>query len=159
MKSDQMVPPLVQIDAATATVTRTVDFSSAGIWIAASADGVWASGLRPDEPNTAAAFVVPASGGPPEEVGSVHNFRPFAVAEGRVWFSSGPNDPGLPKGGICGLNISTHEVDVCAQPQSIAELGAAHDPAAYEPMTNTIWVGEYESSYATKVQVGVAAHT
>jgi len=151
LRSDKVASPLVQIDAATATVTRTLDVSGAGIWIAANQDGVFVNGWRPD--GSVADFFVPASGGPPEEAGSVYNFRPFAVAQGRVWFISGPTDRGLPKGGICGLNISTRQVDVCAQPRSIVDLEAAHDPAGYEPVTNTVWVGEYESPFVTRIDV------
>jgi Tol biopolymer transport system component len=155
LRSNKTTSPLVEIDAATSAVSRTVELSGAGVWIAADSDGVWVNGWRPD--GTVTDFFVLASGGPPQEAGSVYNFRPFAVAQGRVWFVSGPNDPGLPKGGICGLNVSTHAVDACAQPRSIVDLEAAHDPAAYEPVTNTVWVGEYESSLVTRIDVGSAS--
>lgn len=151
LRSDKPTSPLVQIDAATATVTRTLDVSGAGIWIAAEQEGVYVNGWRPD--GSVVDFFVPASGGPPEEAGSVYNFRPFAVALDRVWFISGPTDRGLPKGGICGLNISTRKVDVCAQPRSIVDLEAAHDPAAFEPVTDTVWVGEYQSPFVTRIDV------
>lgn len=146
---------LVRIDEATATVSDTVsDLSLSGIWIAASQDGAWVSAWRPNALDSAAAFFVPASGAPPREAGDVYNFRPFVVAEGRAWFISGPHDKGLPNGGgVCGLNASTHEVDTCAAPRSIADLEAAHDPVDFDPVTSTFWVGEYESNFVTKIQV------
>jgi hypothetical protein len=70
-----------------------------------------------------------------------------------VWFISGPNDPGLPKGGICGLNVLTRVVDACAEPRSIVDLELAHDPAAYDPVTHTLWVAESESSFLTRIDV------
>jgi hypothetical protein len=33
------------------------------------------------------------------------------------------------------------------------DLEAAHDPAGYEPVTNTLWVGEYESPFVTRIDV------
>jgi hypothetical protein len=147
--------PLVRVDPSTATVSESVPLSISG-GIAASEDGVWVSGWRPDDPHTSAVFFVPVGGGRPQLAGDVYNFRPFAVDEGRVWIISGPNDPGLPKGGVCGVNVDTNEVDVCAEPRSIVDMELAHDAAAYEPSTHTLWVGEYESSFVTKIDVFVS---
>ncbi len=148
--------PLVRVDATTATVTETVPLSIAGYLLAASEDGVWVSGWRPDYANHAASFFVPVAGGSPQVAADVYNFRPFAVAEGRVWFISGSSDPGLPEGGVCGANVATNTVDVCAKPRSIVDMELAHDSAAYEPSTHTLWVGEYESSFVTKIDVIVS---
>jgi hypothetical protein len=148
--------PLVRVDPSTATVSEVVPLSASGIWLAASEDGVWVDAWRPDDPNASAAFFVPISGGAPQMAAAGYNFRPFAVAEGRVWFISGPNDPGPPNGGVCGMNVATNAVDVCANPRSIADLELAHDPAAYDPATHTLWVGEYESSFVTKIDVIVS---
>jgi hypothetical protein len=145
--------PLVRVDPSTATVSETVPLSASGIWLTASEDGVWVDAWRPDDPHASAAFFVPISGGAPQMAVDGYNFRPFAVAEGRVWFVSGPNDPGLPKGGVCGMNVATSAVDVCADPRSIVDLELAHDPAAYDPATHTLWVGEYESSFVTKIDL------
>ncbi len=70
-----------------------------------------------------------------------------------MWFISGPHDPGLPAGGICGLNAVTREVDACAKPQAIADLEGAHDLAAFEPMTRSIWVGQYQEPWVTRVDI------
>jgi hypothetical protein len=145
--------PLVRVDPSTASVSETVPLSASGIWLAASQDGLWVDAWRPDDPHASAAFFVPISGGAPQMAAAGYNFRPFAVAEGRVWFISGPNDPGLPKGGVCGMNAATDAVDVCVDPRSIVDLELAHDPAAYEPSTHTLWVGEYESPFVTKIDV------
>jgi hypothetical protein len=144
---------LIQIDAATATVSQRVDLSISGIWIAADQDGVWVNGWRPDDPDAGGAFFVPSSGGPAQDAARIPNFRPFAVAEGHAWFISGPQESGLPEGGICGLNVSTHVVNTCASPLSMADLELAHDPAAYDPVTRTLWAGEYESSFVTKIEL------
>jgi hypothetical protein len=145
--------PLVRIDPSAATVSEIVPLSASGLWLAASKDGLWVDAWRPDDPHASAAFFVPISGGAPQMAADGYNFRPFAVAEGRVWFVSGPNDPGLPKGGVCGMNVATNAVDVCADPRSIVDLELAHDPAAYDPATHTLWVGEYESSFVTKIDL------
>ncbi len=143
---------IVQIDANAATLSRSVDLSVAGTELAAGVEGVWVNGWRTDDPHMAAAFFVPSSGGPPQDAAGVYNFRPFAVAEGRVWFVSGPHDPGLPEGGICGLNVTTGAVYSCAKPRSIVDLQLAHDPAAFEQATKTLWVGEYESTFVTVIE-------
>jgi hypothetical protein len=141
--------PLAQIDAATATVVRKVEFASTGEWLAATEDGVWVA-------SDGVAFVA-NSGGPPRVAGDVYNFRPFLVADKRVWFISGPHDPGLPMGGVCGLNITTQRVDVCAEPASIADFAGAHDALALDPVSQTLWVSQYESSLVTGIQLSAAS--
>lgn len=145
--------PLEQFDAATAEPMRTVDLSGANLWIAASPDGVWLDASKPDVPGTSGAWFVPRTGGAPVDVASVANFRPFTVALGHVWFISGPSDKGLPAGGVCGLNIATNTIDSCAKPRSIVDLEGAHDALAYDPTTQTLWVGEYESGFVTKIDL------
>jgi hypothetical protein len=141
--------PLTQIDAATATVVRRVEFDSTGLWLASAENGVWVA-------SDGVAFVA-NSGGPPQVAGDVYNFRPFLVADKRVWFISGPHDPGLPKGGVCGLNITTQRVDVCAEPPSIVDFSGAHDALALDPASQTLWVSQYESSLVTGIQLSAAA--
>jgi hypothetical protein len=78
------------------------------------------------------------------------------VADKRVWFISGPHDTGLPKGGVCGLNITTQRVDVCAEPPSIVDFAGAHDALALDPVSQALWVSQYESSLVTGIQLSVA---
>jgi hypothetical protein len=141
--------PLTQIDAATATVVRRVEFASTGEWLASANEGVWVA-------SDGVAFVANA-GGPPQAAGNVYNFRPFSVADQRVWFISGPHDSGLPKGGVCGLNITTQRVDVCAEPPSIVDFAGAHDALALDPVSQTLWVSQYESSLVTGIQLSTAS--
>jgi hypothetical protein len=141
--------PLTQIDATTATVVRRVQFASTGLWLAAAEDGVWVA-------SDGVAFVANSSGSP-QVAGDVYNFRPFLVADQRVWFISGPHDPGLPKGGVCGLNITTQRVDVCAEPASIVDFAGAHDALALDPVSQTLWVSQYESSLVTGIQLSSAS--
>jgi hypothetical protein len=141
--------PLTQINATTATVVRKIEFASAGLWLASANDGVWVA-------SDGVAFVENA-GGPPQDAGSVYNFRPFLVADKRVWFIPGPRDPGLPKGGVCGLNITTERVDVCAEPPSIVDLEGAHDALALDQVSQTLWVSQYESSLVTGIQLSTAS--
>jgi hypothetical protein len=141
--------PLTQIDSATATVVRKVEFASTGLWLASAEDGVWVAS------DDGVAFVA-NSDGPPQAAGDVYNFRPFLVADKRVWFISGPHDPGLPKGGVCGLNITTQRVDVCAEPPSIVDFAVGPDALALDPVSQTLWVSQYESSLVTGIQLSVA---
>src|SRR6266571_212607 len=95
------------IDANKGGLVATISANSAGVWLAADDAGVWLSAWNPDRSNDAGAtFVSASTNAPAGTPGHVYNFRPFAVGEGRVWFISGPHDPGLPAGGICGLNRS-----------------------------------------------------
>jgi hypothetical protein len=142
--------PLTQIDSATATLVRKVEFASTGLWLASAEDGVWVAS------DDGVAFVA-NSGGPPQVAGDVYNFRPFLVADKRVWFISGPHDPGLPEGGVCGLNITTRRVDVCAEPASIVDFAGAHDALALDPVSQTLWVSQYESSLVTGIQLSPAS--
>jgi hypothetical protein len=112
--SDVDTGDLFHIDAASGEVVATIPIESAGIWIAADDAGVWVSAWDPNDANDAKAYFIDASTNKVSgEPGDVYNFRPFAVADGRVWFISGPHDPGLPDGGVCGLNVVTRAVDVC----------------------------------------------
>jgi len=141
--------PLLHIDASSG-VAASVDLSNAGIWIAADDAGVWLSAVDPSPPNQAIAAFISAStdalSGRPVHIS---NFRPFAVGDGRAWFISGPGTPA----GICGMNVVTREVDACADPRSLSDLERAHDPAAFEPTTDSIWVGKYESPWVTRIDV------
>jgi hypothetical protein len=142
--------PLLHIDATTG-VAASVDVSNAGIWIAADGAGVWLSAPDPSPPNQAvAAFISASTNALSGRLVHISNFRPFAVADGRSWFIAGPWTPGP---GICGLNVVTREVDVCADPGAVSDLEAAHDPAAFETTTNSIWVGRYEAPWVTRIDV------
>jgi hypothetical protein len=76
------------------------------VWLASAEDGVWVA-------SDGVAFVA-NSGGPPQVAGDVYNFRPFLVADKRVWFISGPHDPGLPKGGVCGNAMPHNDMWIAA---------------------------------------------
>ncbi|MDP9342394.1 MAG: hypothetical protein M3Q23_09945 [Actinomycetota bacterium] len=146
--------PLLHIDASTG-VAASVDFSNAGILIAADDAGVWLSAWDPSRPNQAvAAFVSASTNALSGRPVGISNFRPFAVADGRAWFIAGPGTPGP---GICGLNVLTREVDACVRLRSIADLEGAHDPAAFEPNTDSIWIGEYEAPLVTRIDVTVGS--
>ncbi len=148
--------PLLTIDAGTGSVTP-IDVNSAGVWIAADDAGVWLDVWDSSRSNNSVAqFIDASTGAPSGQPGAVYNFRPFAVAEDRVWFISGPHDQGLPKGGVCGLNVVTRKIDACAAPGSIADLELAHDPAAFEPSTHSIWVGEYQKPWVTRIDIAQA---
>jgi hypothetical protein len=115
---------------------------------------VWVSAWDPEDEHDSKAYFIDASTNDVSgEPGDVYNFRPFAVAEGRVWFISGPHDRGLPDGGVCGLNVSTRTVDVCAEPKSGPDLELAHDPAAFDPATHSIWVGAFDEPWITRIDV------
>jgi hypothetical protein len=146
--------PLVQIDASTGQVVRTVDLKTAGNWIAADAFGVWVNGWVPADPNRAAAFFVPASGDPPREVADVQNFIPLAVGAGRLWFVRGAEVGGAD---VCGLDVSTGETDACAHLSSLADTEAAQDPGAFDASTGTVWVAEYESNRVAGFKVETAS--
>lgn len=135
---------LLRIDASSGELAATIPVESAGIWIAADDEGVWVSN---------ASFVDASTNSVSGEPGDVYNFRPFAVAEGRVWFISGPHDRGLPKGGVCGLNVATRTVDVCAEPESAPDLELAHDPATFEPATRSIWLGAFDEPWVTRINI------
>jgi dipeptidyl aminopeptidase/acylaminoacyl peptidase len=152
--SDVETGDLLRIDAATGQVAKTIPIESAGIWIAADDAGVWVSAWDPDQANDAKAYFIDASTNTASgDPGDVYNFRPFAVADGRVWFISGPHDPGLPDGGVCGLNVVTRAVDVCVEPESASDLELAHDPAAFDPVTHSIWIGAFEKPWITWIDV------
>lgn len=69
----------------------------------------------------------------------------------------GPHDDELPKGGICGLNVATRSVDVCAEPGSVADLELAHDPAAYDPVTHSIWLRAYDRPWVTRIDISATS--
>ena len=126
--------------------------------MAADDTGVWLDAAGDlNRPNNHAYFVDASTNAVSGAPAAIYNFRPFAIAEGRVWFISGPHDEGLPKGGVCGLNVNTREVDVCAEPESVADLELAHDPAAYDPSTHSIWLGAYEQPHVTRIDVAAAS--
>jgi hypothetical protein len=137
--------PLVEIDAATAAVVRTVNLQIADVRIAGDTEGVWVSGWRPDDPHVSAAFFVPASGGPPNEVATIAETGIVAVAQGRVWF--------IGNSGLCGLNVSTHVFDACVALRSSVDPEGAHDPVAYDPVSQSLWIAEYESRFVDGFQI------
>jgi Tol biopolymer transport system component len=152
--SDVETGDLLRIDATSAELAATIPIESSGIWIAADDTGVWVPAWDPDDQHDSNAYFIDAStnavGG---KLGDVYNFRPFAIEYGRVWFISGPHDRGLPDGGICGLNVTTRVVDVCAEPDWGPDLELAHDPAAFDPATHSIWVGSFNKPWVTRIDV------
>jgi Tol biopolymer transport system component len=145
---------LLRIDAASGEVEASVPLRASGLWLAADDAGLWLPAWDPDDENDSSAYFVDASTNEVSgEPADVYNFRPFAVADGRVWFISGPHDPKLPDGGVCGLNIVTRAVDVCVEPESGPNLELAHDPAAFDPVTHSIWLGAFEKPWITRIDV------
>ena len=123
-----------------------LDVKSAGMLLAGNDHGVWLSSWWTNQRGTST--FVSATDDSVTPFGDINNFRPFAVADGRVWFIAGPGDG--PIRGICGLNVDTREADVCADAGG-PDLEVARDPAAYESTTNTIWAGQYLQPFATRV--------
>jgi hypothetical protein len=144
--------PLAEFDASTGAPVRTVELLGSWISIAASDAGAWADGWVPAEPHTSAAFFVPTNG-EPVRAADLSQFRPFAVGDGHVWFVAGPDDPGVPSGGICGLDTATYAIGPCLQPRSIVDLEGAHDALAFDATSQSLWVGEFESGFVTKIEV------
>jgi hypothetical protein len=151
--SDVEAGDLLGIDATSGELTATIPIQTAGIWIAGDDTGGWVPAWDPHRDDFMAFFIDASTNDLSGEPGDVYNFRPFAVADGRVWFISGPHDPGLPKGGVCGLNVSTRTVDVCAEPQSAPDLVFARDPAAFDPVTDSIWLGAFDEPWVTRIDV------
>lgn len=144
---------VLRIDAISGEVAATIPIKSSGIWMAADDSGLWVPAQNPDDPRDSGAYFIDASTNAVSgEPGDVYNFRPFAIAEGRVWFISGPEDQGLPRG-VCGLNVNTRTVDVCAELDSAPDLEFAHDPAALEMNTLSIWLGAFEEPWITRVDI------
>jgi hypothetical protein len=139
---------LIRIDEATGAVRARLDVQPGAIWMAGSDQGVWvSSGLSEQRGNS---VLVSAADNSIVPFGDIYNFRPFAVAEGHVWFIAGPHDG--PIQGACGLNLETQVADVCGQ--AVPDLEFARDPAAYEATTNSIWTGVYLRARVTKVSLG-----
>ena len=133
---------LLRIDAGSGAVAARIPIDGAGIWIAADDSGLWLPARDPGDPHDPGAYFVDASTNAVSgEHGDVDHFRPFAIADGRLWFIAGPGDDGLPDGGVCGLNTSTGAVDVCAELDPSPDLKLTPQPAALETRTRSIWVG------------------
>lgn len=58
---------------------------------------------------------------------------------------------------MCGLNVETRAVDVCAEPESVVDLTFAHDPATFEPVTRTIWLGAFDEPWVTRIDITAAS--
>ena len=125
-----------------------IDVSSTGIWLAADDAGVWLSASLPHR--HASSVFVAAGDGEPVGFGEIYNFRPFVVAQGRVWFVGGPHDG--PVLGVCGMLLDTQGVDVCAD-VDVADLTATRQPVAFDATTNTLWVAAYESPRVYRADV------
>jgi hypothetical protein len=136
----------IRISTTPTDAVTPIDGASAGIWLASNEDGVWLSAWVPGRHATSA--FVDASGSEPQPFGSIYNFRPMTVADGRVWFVAGPGDG--PIQGVCGLRIDTQAVDECAD-VSVADLEATRQPVAFDSTTDTLWVSAYGRSAITRV--------
>ena len=134
---------IARIDPATDTVVESIDLDPSGMWMVAGGGYVWiptwlhefeevgtGSGDRP-----VVARVDERTGAVEPEPIEIEHFRPFAFGEGGVWFINWPQEE---SGGICRLNATTLEADVCVEPPSLAPV---HDDwAALDPETSSIWV-------------------
>jgi hypothetical protein len=122
-------------DDGSADVVTPIDVRASGIWIATDEANVWLSAWHADLDTTST--IVSAQDGVARSFGSVYNFRPFTVAEGRVWFVAGPGDG--PLQGVCAMRLDTQQVDECAD-VAVGDLEIVREELAYEPSTNTLWV-------------------
>jgi hypothetical protein len=122
-------------DDGSADAVTPIDVRASGIWIAADEANVWLSAWHADSDTTST--IVSAHDGVARSFGSVYNFRPFAVAEGRVWFVAGPGDGSLQ--GVCAMRLDTQQVDECAD-VAVGDLEIVREELAYEPSTNTLWI-------------------
>jgi hypothetical protein len=141
---------LIRIDEGTGSVLARLDVRSGAIWLAGNEQGVWLSSGLPEQRGSS--VFVSASDNTVTPFGNIYNFRPFAVADGHVWFIAGPHDG--PIQGTCGLNLETQIADVCGNDGEGPDLEDARDPGAYEPTTNTIWTGVYLKAEVTRVELG-----
>jgi hypothetical protein len=142
---------ILRVDPISGDVLAGLDVPSIGSWLAGDDSGVWLSAwLGPDgsSSDTTSAMIAP-DGNALAAFGSIYNFRPFAVGDGRVWFVAGPGDGRVQ--GICGLDVETGVSAVCAEVNG-PDLVMARDPAAYEPVTQTLWTGSYERSIVTRIE-------
>lgn len=140
---------LIRIDEGSGSVLASLNVQPSGIWLAGNDQGVWLSSGLSELPGTS--VFVSAADNSVSPFGNIYNFRPFAVANGHVWFIAGPHDG--PIQGTCGLNLDTQVADVCANEGAAPDLEVARDPAAYEPSTNTIWTGVYSKALVRRVTV------
>ena len=142
---------ILRVDPTTGDVLARLDVPSIGSWLAGDDRGVWLSAwLGPDgsSSDTTSAMIAPDTNAL-VAFGSIYNFRPFAVGDGRVWFVAGPGDGRVQ--GICGIDEESGESAVCADVDG-PDLVMARDPAAYDPVTHTLWTGSYQRSIVTRIE-------
>ena len=111
-----------------------IDVRLPGIWMTSNDERVWLSAWIPDRHATSA-YIAPQDGSV-QPFGDVYNFRPFAIADGRVWFVAGPGD-GAAKG-VCGMRLDTQQVDECADVM-VGDLEILREPLGYDAGTNSLW--------------------
>ncbi len=141
---------VLRLDATTAEVLARLDLAAAGTWLAGDDSGVWlAAWLGPDGASSdASSAMISPDTNAIAPFGSIYNFRPFAVGDGRVWFVAGPGDGKVQ--GICGIDEADGVSTVCADVDG-PDLEMAHDPAAYDPVTRTLWTGSYGRKVVTRI--------
>lgn len=128
---------LARIDPTTGSVVATIDLDFAHTNVFAGGDYVWIGtvlvGNREDD-RPVPARVDPRTNTVSPESLEVEPFRPFAFAEGGLWFVGSPPDG---PGGICRLDPATWNVDACVEPPSFSRAGIG---VAHHPTTSSIWV-------------------
>jgi hypothetical protein len=133
-------PDLARIDPVTNSVTATASLDTVGIYMAVGGGHVWVAGwpvgVSPDASRYPAALRIS------EEEASVvgepipvDDFRPFAVGEGGVWFTTWRR---FGEERVCRLSFETLGVDACVDVPSFGETYA--DLAALDLSARTIWV-------------------
>jgi hypothetical protein len=141
---------VLRLDPTTGEVLARLDLPAAGLWLAGDDRGVWLSaslGAGSSDSGSTSAVIAPDTNAL-APFGSVVNFRPFAVGEGSVWFVAGPHEGKLQ--GICGIDEVTGTATGCADVAG-PDLEMAGDPAAYDPVTHTLWSGSYERKVVTRI--------
>lgn len=136
------MPNLARIDPSTNTLVEAINLDATNTSIAAGGGYLWVPAWLHEFEDVGTgsgdrglvARVDEGTNAVLSETVPVENFRPFAFGEGGVWFVAGPEE----FRGVCRLNATTLEVDVCVEPPSLAPVHG--DWAALDPVTSTIWV-------------------
>jgi len=117
---------------------RVVTDHSSGVWLAGAPDGVylsvWANGT-PNPPGGPGGSAFIGLDGSTHLIGDIYNFRPSAVANGRVWFVAGPHDGHL--SGVCGMRTSDGVVDECAD--VLVNVEGIRRPVVFDASTDSLW--------------------
>jgi hypothetical protein len=140
--SGQNASKLVHVSADSGQVVGVIPVDVAYPMIAAGLGEAWVSQASP-EGSTAIRIDATSNSQEGEPVPVATLFRPFAVAEGGVWFIAGPGQE-VAGSGICRLNAETLKVDICIDPGTLAD--PLLHAVAIDSATGVLWVANYRGS-------------